>query len=152
MSVVNSFIFSSQINKLEVPNINKLEKSKDPKIIEASKKLNLGYYDLDYWKELSIRSAGDDPGYICRETEKMSNIMAIRNLFGINAGGNITLNMIKPYIELEKESNNVHWVLLCWAQRGFPDITVMLNDINALAFKQGNEKPKIGDLPKPNFS
>ena len=28
----------------------------------------------------------------------------------------------------------------------------MLNDINALAFKQGNEKPKIGDLPKPNFS
>ena len=140
------------INKLEVPNINKLEKSKDPKIIEVSKKLNVGYYDLDYWKELSIRSAGDDPGYICRETEKMSNIMAIRNLFGINAGGNITLNMIKPYIELEKESNNVHWVLLCWAQRGFPDITVMLNDINALAFKQGNEKPKIGDLPKPNFS
>ena len=33
----------------------------------------------------------------------MSNIMAIRSLFGIKAGGKITLNMIMPYIKLEKK-------------------------------------------------
>jgi hypothetical protein len=82
----------------------------------------------------------------------MSNIMAIRSLFGIKAGGKITLNMIMPYIKLEKDSGNISWLLLCWAERGFPDINGMLDDINKLAFKQGDEPPKMGDLPKPNFS
>ena len=141
------------INKLEVPNIDKLKTSKDPKIMETSKKLNVDYFYLEYWKNKSIeRGKEEDSGYICRETEKMSNIMAIRNLFGIKAGGKITLNMIMPYIIWEKDSINVYWVLLCWAERGFPDINGMLDNINKLAFNQGNKQPKIGDLPKPNFS
>jgi hypothetical protein len=122
-------------------------------IKDTSKKLNIPYYDLEFWKDLSIETAKDeDPGYICRENEKMSNIMAIRSLFGIKAGGKITLNMIMPYIKLEKDSGNISWLLLCWAERGFPDINGMLDDINKLAFKQGDEPPKMGDLPKPNFS
>ena len=149
--------FVNKNTKIETINnifdINKLETFKDPKIMETSKKLNIPYYDLELWKDLSIkRGKEEDPGYICRETEKMSNIYAIRSLFGITAGGKITLNMIMPYIKSEKNSGNINWVLMCWAKRGFPDIYEMLNEINEMAFKQGNEKPKIGDLPKPNFS
>ena len=149
--------FVNKNTKIETINnifdINKLETIKDPKIMETSKKLNIPYYDLELWKDLSIkRGKEEDPGYICRETEKMSNIYAIRSLFGIKAGGKITLNMIIPYIKSEKNSGNINWVLMCWAKRGFPDIYEMLNEINEMAFKQGNEKPKIGDLPKPNFS
>ena len=142
---IGSF-FNNLLSPLIQKNLSKIIK-------DTSKKLNIPYYDLEYWKDLSIKRGKDeDPGYICRETEKMSNIMAIRSLFGIKAGGKITLNMIMPYIKLEKDSGNISWVLMCWAERGFPDINGMLNEINALAFKQGNEKPKIGDLPKPNFS
>lgn len=149
--------FVNKNTKIETINntfdVNKLETFKDPKIMETSKKLNIPYYDLELWKELSIeRGEKEDPGYICRETEKMSNIYAIRSLFGIKVGGKITLNMIMPYIKSEKNSGNINWVLMCWAKQGFPDIYEMLDEINDMAFKQGNEKPKIGDLPKPNFS
>ena len=120
--------------------------------MEISKKLNVDYFYLAYWKKESIEEEKLDPGYACRETEKMSNIFALRSLFGIKAGGKITLNMMMPYIIWKKDSTDVYWVLLCWAQRGFPDITGMLYDINKLAFNQGNKQPKIGDLPKPNFS
>ena len=92
-----------------------------------------------------------DPGYVCSETEKMSNIMAMRNLFGIKAGGRITSNMLIPYINNDKYNRNVSWFLLCWAQRDFADIDEMLDNLNKLAFNQGNEQPKIGDLPKPNY-
>ena len=133
-------------------NIDKLETYKDPKILEISKKLNVDYFYLAYWKKESIEEEKLDPGYACRETEKMSNIFALRSLFGIKAGGKITLNMMMPYIIWKKDSTDVYWVLLCWAQRGFPDIDGMLDHINKLAFNQDDEKPKIGDLPKPNFS
>jgi hypothetical protein len=142
---IGSF-FNNLLSPLIQKNLSKIIK-------DTSKKLNIPYYDLEYWKDLSIKRGKDeDPGYICRETEKMSNIMAIRSLFGIKAGGKITLNMIMPYIKSEKDSGNIFWLLLCWAERGFPDINGMLDDINKLAFKQGDEPPKIGDLPKPNFS
>jgi hypothetical protein len=142
---IGSF-FNNLLSPLIQKNLSKIIK-------DTSKKLNIPYYDLEYWKDLSIKRGKDeDPGYICRETEKMSNIMAIRSLFGIKAGGKITLNMIMPYIKLEKDSGNIFWLLLCWAERGFPDINGMLDDINKLAFKQGDEPPKMGDLPKPNFS
>ena len=142
---IGSF-FNNLLSPLIQKNLSKIIK-------DTSKKLNIPYYDLEYWKDLSIKRGKDeDPGYICRETEKMSNIMAIRSLFGIKAGGKITLNMIMPYIIWEKDSINVYWVLLCWAERGFPDINGMLDNINKLAFNQGNKQPKIGDLPKPNLS
>ena len=146
---INNLIVSNKTNTLDVS--KKLESS-SKKIKDVSKKLNIPYEDLEWWKTNSDKEEKEDPGYVCRETEKMSNIMSVRRHLGIQPGGRITLNMITPYILGEKHNSNLLWILLCWAQRDFPDINVMLDEINALAFKQGNEKPKIGDLPKPNFS
>ena len=73
--------------------------------------------------------------------EKMSNIMAIRKHFNLKPGGNITKEMLIPYIEGDKNDTNIYWVLSCWALNGFPDINIMLNKINQLAYqdtKQNN--------------
>jgi hypothetical protein len=140
------------INKLEVPNIDKLKTSKDPKIMETSKKLNIDYFYLEIWKKESLNPPDDNPDYYCSEKEKMSNIFAVRSLFGIKPGGKITLNMLMPYIKRKKNHADIDFIILCWAQQDFPDINGMLDHVNKLAFNQDNEKPKIGDLPKPNFS
>ena len=140
-------------NKLVLPNILPLGTSKDPKILETSKKLNINYSVLENWKKSSIEwQKKEDTGYVCRETEKMSNVYAIRSLFGVKASSKITLNMLMPYIKKEKNHGDIDFIILCWAQQGFPDINGMLDKINKLAFKQDDEQPKIGDLPKPNFS
>jgi hypothetical protein len=76
------------------------------------------------------------PGYVCRETEKMSNIMSVRNLFGVKSGQNITKEMLLPYIKGEKNNDDVSWVLACWALRGFPDLNGMLNKMNQLAYQK----------------
>ena len=86
-----------------------------------------------------------DPGYVCSETEKMSNIMAIRNLFGVNPGQNITKEMLLPYINGKKNDNNVNWILRCWALRGFPDLDEMLNKMNQLAY-QNTKKDTFNPL------
>jgi hypothetical protein len=79
------------------------------------------------------------PGYVCRATEKMSNITAIRNLFGVKPGQNITKEMVLPYIKGEKNHTDVSWVLDCWALKGFPDLNGMLNKINDLAYQNANQ-------------
>jgi hypothetical protein len=99
--------------------------------------LNLQAYDIASW---GIQANNKikyhrDPGYICRETEKASNIQSIRNLFGIKPGQNITPEMLKPYIKGEKDQTDVYWLLLCWASNGFKDIRLFLADINKLAFQ-----------------
>ena len=80
-----------------------------------------------------------DPGYCCRETEKMSNIIAIRNLFNVNPGQDITKEMLLPYINGKKEDTDVDWVLFCWALKGFPDLNGMLNKMNQLAYQNTNQ-------------
>jgi hypothetical protein len=103
--------------------------------------LGLPWTDISFWGHLvkeKIRTRkknNNDPGYICRETEKASNIQSIRNLFGIKPGQNITPEMLKPYINNEKEHTDVFWLLLCWASNGFKDIRLFLSDINKLAFQ-----------------
>jgi len=121
-------------------NKNKTKKY-SPEIIAASKKLNI---DPRYLWTLKRRANSkmansDDPGYICRETEKMSNIASIRRTLGIKPGQNITFNMIRPYMTQDMETTDFHWFLLCWAQRGFTDINKMLQTINQLALKQNNK-------------
>ena len=91
-------------------------------------KLDAYYYEVEV-----------DYGYVCRETEKMSNIMAIRNLFGVNPGQNITKKMLLPYIKGNKEDTNVSFILYCWALRGFPDLNGMLNKMNQLAYQNANQ-------------
>ena len=79
------------------------------------------------------------PGYVCRETEKMSNIMSVRNLFGVKSGQNITKEMVLPYIKGEKNHTDVDWILFCWALRGFSDLNGMLNKMNQLAYQKTNQ-------------
>ena len=131
-------------------NANTLDASK--KMEDASKNLNIPYTTLQHWKNKSIVNGKKDPGYVCRQTEKMSNIMSIRRFLGIQPKDKITLDMLMPYITTKQRHNDISWVLMCWAEQNFPDINVMLDEINALAFKQGNKKPRIDDLPTPNFS
>jgi hypothetical protein len=115
-----------------------------PEITAAAKKLNVDpkYISIiDARKNEIIKDYAHDPGYICRETEKMSNITGIRRLLGIKPGQNITLDMIKPYITREKSSVDIYWLFLCWAQRGFTDVNQMWQNINQLALKQNNTSP-----------
>ena len=73
------------------------------------------------------------PSYICQATEKMSNIMSIRSHFKLKPGQNITIAMLKPYIERKKTNTDIGWIILCWAKNGFPDLNKMINRINTLA-------------------
>jgi len=105
-------------------------------VVNTAKKIGVKPDDLEYWK-LNLKQSSrlkEDPNYVCRETEKMSNIMSIRKTLNIKPGGNITYNMLKPYITRQKHDTDVSWVLLCWAKNGFPDINQMLNKINQLAY------------------
>jgi hypothetical protein len=101
----------------------------------VSKEMSIPHHALENWYISAQRKRkDDDPEYVCRETEKMSNIMSIRKTLNIKPGGNITYNMLKPYITGQKHNTDVSWVLLCWAKNGFPDINQMLNKINQLAY------------------
>ena len=113
--------------------------------------LGLPWTDISFW-DLSVKveirrriKNNNDLGYICRETEKASNIQSIRNLFGIKPGQNITPEMLKPYINNEKHNTDVSWLLLCWASNGFKDIRLFLSDINKLAFQ--DTKPTDNTRP-----
>ena len=107
--------------------------------------------DADYltaWKEEAEEEGKlEDPGYVCRETEKMSNIMSIRKTLNIKPGGVITYDMLKPYITLQKRNGDMSWILMCWAKNYFPDINIMLNKINQLAANQS----KINKTPGSNL-
>ena len=73
------------------------------------------------------------PAYVCQATEKMSNIMSIRSHFKLKPGQNITIEMLKPYIEGKKKNTDISWIILCWAKNGFPNLNKMINRINTLA-------------------
>ena len=110
-------------------------------IESVAKTYNISEDSLYYWSYRAIREEKVDPGYTCSVTEKMSNIMAIRKYFNLKPGGNITKEMLIPYIKQDKKMADISWVLLCWALNGFPDINIMLNKINQLAYqdtKQNN--------------
>lgn len=114
-------------------------------IIRASKNLGIDPKYLSYLEEdKKERGMFGDPDYFCRETEKMSNIMAIRKLFGIQPGGKITLSMLKPYIIGDKRSVDVEFILYCWIENKYPDFNQMLNNFNKLALnKNGAPEPNV---------
>ena len=59
--------------------------------------------------------------------------MAIRSWFKLKPGQNITIEMLKPYIEGKKKNTDISWIILCWAKNGFPNLNKMINRINTLA-------------------
>ena len=115
------------------------------KIISASEKFGVPITTLTSLLYNAKNKEKKKPGYVCRETEKMSNIMAIRSLFGVNPGQNITKEMLLPYIKGNKKDGNVSFILYCWALRGFPDLDGMLNKMNQLAY-QNTKKDTFNPL------
>ena len=80
-------------------------------------------------------------GYTCRETENMSRIMAMRQLFGINdPTKKITVDMLKPYFTYQKRNEDVWWFLSCWAKNGFGDLQEILNRTNDLALRKNKNQ------------
>ena len=111
-------------------------------MVDASKKYGIDSSELEWWLREAQKYESTNPGYICDQTEKMSNIMAVRKLLNINPGENITKEMLKPYITGNKDSTDIGWILACWALNGFGDIDVMLNKMNQLAIQ--NTKNNVG--------
>jgi len=105
-------------------------------ISKTAQFLGVEPYILNDWASKSEDTHTEDPGYICRETEKASNIQSVRHLFNINPGQNITPQMLKPYINGEKHHTDISWILMCWASKGFKDINLFLSDLNKLAYQK----------------
>lgn len=117
-----------------------------PLVIKTAKQLGVSPADINMWeRERKMEEAGGQKRYICEHTEKLSNIMAMRQLFKVQPGQNITLKMLIPYIKHEKKEGNISWYLLCWAQKGFPDLTQVLNRTNELA-KQSNDQQQQNNV------
>jgi len=116
-----------------------INNSKD--LINASQSLGVKEITLIKWLlQVELENTyTNDPGYMCRETEKASNIQAVRHLLNIKPGQNITPQMLKPYINGEKYHTDITWLLLCWASKGFKDINLFLSDLNKLAYQETNQ-------------
>ena len=132
LSTINTFF------NFEIP--YKINQSPELRNIEInSKKVGTTSDSLKSLLRIAKSEEKKNPGYVCRETEKMSNIIAIRNLFNVKPGENITQEMISPYIKGTKKDTNVGWVLYCWALSGFKNLDEMLNKINDLAYQNTNQ-------------
>jgi len=123
---IKSTVVSSAAKKLETNTLK-------AKSVITSLGLDMTPDQLLSWRAWALKDQHDDPGYVCRATEKMSNIMAVRNYFKLKPGQNITVAMLKPYIEEKKHHTDISWILGCWALNNFPDLNTMLNRINMLA-------------------
>ena len=127
---IHDFVELSAEDKKEGEVINR-------NMISISKKHNLNIDNLNYWSNKAYRKAFEEgyDDYICDKDEKMSNITAIRKSLNIKPGEDITVEMLKPYIERDKYHTDMTWILMCWALNGFGDIDVMLNKMNQLAIQ-----------------
>ena len=108
-------------------------------VTNSAQFLGVEPYILNDWASKSEDAHTEDPGYICRETEKASNIQSVRHLFNIKPGQNITPQMLKPYINGKKHHGDISWILMCWASKGFKDINLFLSDLNKLAYQETNQ-------------
>jgi len=136
--IIKSTVVSSASKKLNA------DISKATAVV-TSLGLDMTPKELLVWKQSAKESRPGDPEYVCRATEKMSNIMATRTKFRLKPGQNITVAMLKPYIERKKDNTDISWILLCWAKNNFPDLNQMLNRINLLA-KNNTPKGKTPNI------
>jgi hypothetical protein len=126
-STIETFFKTSNQQSNKINNLN-----------SVSKQYNTPVNMLNYFLKPGI----NDPGYSCRETEKMSNIASVRKTLGVNPGQNITKEMLFPYIKGEKDNTDIYWLLSCWALNGFPDLGGMLNKMNQLAYQNTSKDSK----------
>ena len=96
-------------------------------------KYKISTMNLNTWKQWQEKNEKTNPGYTSSPTEKMSNIQAVRNYFKLKPGQNITVEMLRPYINGSKEHTDVYWLLIGWAAAKFPDLQQFINGINKLA-------------------
>ena len=97
------------------------------------------------WFEDATEAKPDDPGYRCRENEKMSNIFSLRKTFNMSPGDKLTTQMLKPYILKSKYDDDIAWLIFCWALNGFVDLKIFTAEFNQLAAKvdaEANGQPK----------
>jgi hypothetical protein len=113
---------------------NSVNRNFSENIIRAAKEIDVDPSHLSLWEmKKEYRKMVGDPGYFCRETEKMSNISALRRLLNLKPGENITLSMIKPFITGDKFNVDVEFIIYCWIEKGYPNLSGVLNNINQLA-------------------
>jgi hypothetical protein len=88
---------------------------------------------LSYWYQKSLKKKKGDPNYSCDASEKGSNIASIRNILKLKPARGLTIEMLKPYILGNKGSNDMGWLLRCWAGNGFVDLKSFVSEFNELA-------------------
>lgn len=114
-------------------------------LTDTSKKYNISQDILKKWyMEASLDTArGLQSMYVCNQTEKMSNIMALRKMLNISPNQNIQYKDLLPYINKQKENVDTMWLIRCWALNGFPDIESWINKMNQLALN--NKSPRVNN-------
>jgi hypothetical protein len=134
---------TTQSKKLTPDNLLKINSAKNnsnPVIQKTATNLKINPDDLKWYLESATRMEKKEPGYACGLVEKPANLMAMRYLFNLKPGQNITIDMIKPYITGEKHDDNVYWILCCWALNGFSDLQLLLSKLNKLAYQDSDKK------------
>lgn len=99
-----------------------------------------------YWSarhKYYIEQGFTNDNYWCNLNEKMSNIASMRKLFGLSPEDKITYEMIEPYLYVKKVNADIEFFLLCWTEKGFPDINQMLNRTNELAMDSNKNSQEI---------
>ncbi len=128
-------IFNPIGSLLKTSKTSKTDNDLSQNIKNISKIYNIKFDELKDLYSSASEYEKRKPGYVCSETEKMSNITSIRKLFNIKPGQNITLEMLKPYIKGDKHHTDIYWLLSCWALNGFSDINTLINKMNQLAYQ-----------------
>jgi len=143
-------VFLNRSDKPKIPTIQKTLNSPNIDYKKASQRNGISDVNVfKYWSTQTDELIKKDPGYACRATEKMSNIMAVRALFKLSAGQDITRKMLEPYIYRKKDDGDISLILICWATRGFPNLDTMLKGMNDLAAK-GQDKTIQQPTIQPN--
>ena len=126
---------SEDPDKLEGINMGNLK--------EVSKKYNISEKTLmDWYKTALIETRrGFQANYVCNETEKMSNIIALRKNLNLTPSKNFSYKDFLPFINKQKEDVDAEWLILCWSLNGFPDIEGWISRINQLAVQKSKSAP-----------
>jgi hypothetical protein len=117
-------------------------------------KYGLNEFTIEWWKLLlQSKKLGDDPGYVCRETELASRMVGIKNLLKYSTSQKITVSDFKKFIDHEEypyNDENVYWLVLCWVNNGMEDIQTFLDKLDK--YVVAKVEPKKGDDMKDQLT